>query len=84
MLERIIVACEVLPLPSNFKAIYLFAFFGFFRISNLAPSSKRDFKITKHLCRGDVLFHGKFLIVIVKWSKTLQSARKGLMLYCQS
>ena len=58
-------------------ALNLLAFFGFFRISNLAPSSKREFKIAKHLCRGDVLFHGKFLIVIVKWSKTLQSANKG-------
>ena len=77
MVEKIIVACEVLPLPSVFRTIYLFPFFGFFRISNLAPSSKRDFKITKHLCRGDVLFHGNFLIVIVKWSKTLQSAKKG-------
>ena len=51
ILERIISACEVFPFPSIFKTIYLFAIFGFFRISNLAPSSKVDFKITKHLCR---------------------------------
>ena len=77
ILERIILACEMFPFSNVFKTTYLFAFFGFFKISNLAPSSKLDFKITKHLCRGDVLFHHKFLIVMVKWSKTLQSARKG-------
>ena len=77
ILERIILACELLPFSSIFKTIYLFAFFGFFRISNLAPSSKIEFKITKHLCRGDVLFHHRFLIVMVKWSKTLQASKKG-------
>ena len=76
-LEKLILACEVLPFSSIFRTIYLFAFFGFFRISNLAPSSKLDFKITKHLCRGDVLFHESFLIVMVKWSKTLQASKKG-------
>ena len=76
MFEKIIVACEVFP-PSNiFKTIYLFAFFGFFRISNLAKSSKVEFKITKHLCRGDVLFHHRFFIV-VKCPKTLQASKEG-------
>ena len=46
MLEKIILACEVMPLSSIFKTIYLFGFFGFFGIFNLAPSSKLEFKIT--------------------------------------
>ena len=30
-----------------------------------------------HLCRGDVIVHDEFLIILVKWSKTLQVASKG-------
>ena len=70
LLNKLIQACQGLPLSSVFKTIYLFAFFGFFRISNLAPASKFMFDIKMHLCRGDVIIHEEFLIILVKWSKT--------------
>ena len=31
----------------------------------------------KQLCRGDIIFHASHAIVIVKWTKTLQSFHKG-------
>ena len=77
LFKKLIQACHSFPLSSVFKTIYLFAFFGFFRISNLAPASKLMFDIKMHLCRGDVIVHDEFLIILVKWSKTLQVASKG-------
>ena len=77
-------------LSSAFRTIYLFAFFGFFRISNIAPSSKFLFNIKTHLCRGDVIVHQEFFIILVKWSKTFssaplkKSAQKVHMLYYHS
>ena len=61
-----------------YKALYLLAFFGFFRISNLVPISILSFHIGKQLYRGDVLFEQNMqAVIIVKWSKTLQSINKG-------
>ena len=60
-----------------FKALYLLAFFGFFRILNLVPISILSFHIGKQLCRGDVLFEQNQAVIIVKWSKTLQTINIG-------
>ena len=76
-LHSILLACASFPDPSVFIAIYLLAFFGFFRISNRVPSSKLSFNKKFHLCRGDVIFHGDTAIVLVKWSKTLQNPDQG-------
>lgn len=54
------------------KCAILLAFFGFLRQSNLAPKSTRDFDPTRHTCRADVLEHPPGLVIIMKWSKTLQ------------
>ena len=43
----------------------------------MASVSKLMFDIKVHLCRGDVIAHEEFLIVLVKWSKTLQATCKG-------
>ena len=43
----------------------------------MAPSSKLMFDIKVHLCRGDVIIHEEFLIMLVKWWKTLQVTLKG-------
>ena len=76
-LIHIISLCDLFPHPPVFKTLYLFAFFGFFRISNLLAPSRLTFDIRKQLCRGDVLVNGKSLIVLVKWSKTLQASNQG-------
>ena len=76
-LHNIITVSNSLPFSSVFKAIYLLAFFGFLRISNLAPNSKLSFDLTKHLCRGDFICHGSSAVLLIKWSKTLQTSQSG-------
>ena len=44
----------------------------------MAPLSKFLFNIKTHLCRGDVIVHQEFRIILVKWSKTLQVSSKGI------
>ena len=73
----IINTCWRFPDPNIYISIYLLAFFGFFRISNLLPPTKSSFDIKKHLCRGDIIYHNDFAIVLVKWSKTIQTANKA-------
>ena len=47
------------------------------RISNLVPSSVKNFSIQKHLCRGDVILHANYMPLVIKWSKTLQQSNQG-------
>ena len=49
------------------------AFFGFLRLSNIAPHSLNSFDPSRHLCAGDLIFGQQFLKVILKWSKTIQA-----------
>ena len=73
MLNDIISQCDTLYLGVVFKAVFLLAFFGFLRLSNIAPHSLTSFDSSRHLCAGDLIFTRKFLKVILKWSKTIQS-----------
>ena len=73
LLTAIVSACDATEFGYVFKACYLLAFFGFFRLSNLAPHSAHEFSLLKHLTRGDVFFHEKFLVILLKWSKTMQN-----------
>ena len=43
----------------------------------MVPSSKLSFNPKIHLCRGDVIFDQNVVIVLVKWSKTLQNSDQG-------
>ena len=76
LLEKIVKVCDKLKSPHIFKPLYLFAFFSFLRLSNILPHSARQFDLTRHLTRGDLIFTQNSCTVIIKWSKTLQN-RKG-------
>ena len=76
-LFQIILSCSALPHPLVFKSLYLLAFFGFLRISNLLPPSRLSFDLKKQLCRGDVITEVNYAIILVKWSKTLQASNQG-------
>ena len=65
-------ACEILDDPLLFRAIFLTAFFAFFRMSNMAPHSRFKFDPNKHILRQDVLFHQPGAHILMKWTKTLQ------------
>ncbi len=72
LLSQLIAKSEILQQSVLYRAIFLVAFHGFFRISNLLPVSAQSFDINKHLARGDVILDDTTAHIIVKWSKTLQ------------
>ena len=61
---------------SVYKAVFLVAYFGFLRLSNLAPHSIGLFDASRHLTARDVTFTQKFVKINLKWSKTLQTRDK--------
>ena len=65
--------CNTLYMGTVYKTVFLLAFFGFLSLSNIAPHSISDFDVTRHLTAGDLIFTKKYLKVILKWSKTLQT-----------
>jgi len=54
------------------KVALLFCFFGMLRMSNIAPSTQHQFDHTRHTSRADVLIRPPGVVLILKWSKTIQ------------
>ena len=67
--------CQFTNDPPLFRAIYLTAFFGFLRISNISPHSYREFDPLKHPLRSDIIFRDPGVHMKIKWTKTLQDQR---------
>ena len=55
-----------------FWCLFLFAFFLLARKSNLVPTSKKDLTDKKFLLRQDVVDRGNYLLVSMRWTKTIQ------------
>ena len=68
------------PQAPLFKALFLLAFHGFFRISNLLPTSQTTFQSHRHLVRGDVSITPPGVTVYLKWSKTMQANRDSRLI----
>ena len=73
MLERISIACDAFKCAKVFRAVFLTGFFGFLRLSNLAPHSLNTFDHSRHLTGQDLFFTKKLVKILVKWTKTLQN-----------
>ena len=73
MLARISESCDHLNFPEVFRAIFLTGFFGFFRLSNLAPHSILTFDPSRHLTGHDLFFTKNLVKILIKWSKTMQN-----------
>ena len=71
-LTALVKKCDSTYMGQIFKVAYLISFFGFLRLSNLAPHSMAAFSFLKHLAKGDVIFSNSGVILLIKWSKTLQ------------
>ena len=80
-LKLIVNKCDSTFLGHIFKVAYLLGFFGFLRLSNLAPHSLSSFSFLKHLAKGDVIFNNSGVILIIKWSKTLQLFSQAKLLH---
>ena len=70
-------ACDSLGDPPLFRAIFLVAFYAFFRLSNIAPHSARQFSKDKHFLRQDLIFQPPGAHLLVKWAKNLQDCNSS-------
>ena len=75
-LHRLIRLCNSTQMGLVFKAVFLTAFYGFLRLSNLAPHSKSMFDPSRHITAGDLIFSKRFVKIILKWSKTNQDRNR--------
>ena len=80
LLRELIQCASTSPHDLVFSCAFLFAFFLFARISNLAPASVSSFDPSKQLCRGDIVVTSFGLSISFKWSKTNQTGSKLLKL----
>ena len=55
-LYQISLSCDTLSDPLLYRAIFLAAFFGFLRMSNIAPHSSSKFDPDNHFLRKDLIF----------------------------
>jgi hypothetical protein len=60
---------------SWFVVAITFSFFGFFRLSSLAPLSVSSFDPLRDICRQDIFSSPGRLQILIKWSKTDQDMR---------
>lgn len=60
------------PLDATMWALFLVAFFGMLRKSNLVPDSAAQFRPDMHLQRKDVEVGERCLLITCSWSKTIQ------------
>ena len=72
-LTLLIYKLQSYPLGIIYKGLFLLAFHGFFRISNLLPKTRASFQASRHLTRGDVSIASPGITVFIKWTKTLQA-----------
>ena len=71
-LYNLSLSCDILSDPLLFRAIFLTAFYGFLRMSNIAPHSSAKFNPEFHLLRQDLIFAPPGAHLLIKWTKTLQ------------
>ena len=76
-LEKISAACHNLTCGKVLRAVFLTGFFGFFRLSNLAPHSLAGFDPSRHLTGQDLFFTKK----LVKSSSNGQKPFKPEILF---
>ena len=76
-LEHLYLAVDYCSAHPNYHFLAVaitLGFFGFLRVSNLAPQTQDMFDITRHTTLGDITFSHDGLLFRLKWSKTRQSA----------
>ena len=72
-LYKISVTCDSLSDPPLYRAIFLVAFYGFLRMSNIVPHSAKLFSQDRHFLRQDVIFGPPGIHLVIKWTKILQN-----------
>ena len=80
-LKKLSLKCDCTYMGQVFKVAYLVSFFGFLRLSNFVPHSLAGFSFLKHLAKGDVIFSNTGVILVIKWTKTLQFQNQAKLLH---
>ena len=75
-LRTLVSLCDTIHCGQVFKAAFLLAFFALLRISNIAPHASGAFDTSRNLTPSDIKVSRKFMNMIIKWSKTLQTRDK--------
>ena len=73
-LLALVSACENSEALSPIKVAILFGFFGFLRVSNLAPPKVSEWDYTRHTAWSDVTPSASGVLFSLKWSKSRQHA----------
>jgi len=60
-------------------AAFLLGFYLFARKSNLVPPSQHAYDFKRHLARGDIHISDVGLVVLIKWSKTIQAGERHIL-----
>ena len=66
------------PVHTTFWAVCLVAFFGLLRKANLLSKGLAQFNPEKHLQRGDIFFFTDWVVVVNRWSETIQFSQRVL------
>ena len=74
-LRRISMHCDAVANGLVYRAIFLLAYFGFFRLSNLVSKSQAAFDVTRQLTIGDVIFGHPGAHILLKWHKAMQASQ---------
>ena len=67
-LYRISLAYDILQDSLVFRDIFLTAFYGFLRMSNIAPHRAKDFDFNRHFLRNDITFTEDGALLLIKWT----------------
>ena len=61
------------PLGPSMRVCFMFRFFTMLRQRKMVPASGSSFDPSRHSCRGDIFMAPPSLLVLVRWTQTLQS-----------
>ena len=75
-LVKICAHLSAAPHSDVFICILIFGLLAFLRRSNLVPPTVAGFNSKEHLCKGDVMNTEDGLIILLKWSKTVQCSER--------
>ena len=76
LLTSIIQVAGTLQHPHIFTPLYILAYFSFLRLSNILPHTVTTFDPSRHLSKGDVILAQNQVLLIIKWSKTMQNRQQ--------
>ena len=69
---NISISCDLLSDPLLYRAIFLMSFYGFLRMSYIAPHSAKKFDQNRHFLRKYIIFAPPGVHILIKWTKTVQ------------